>query len=53
MFGMSDNQLVIHVPIIDNNEWEPDMDFLVELYDKKTGVRLPGDDTQTRVTILD
>jgi hypothetical protein len=29
------------------------MDFLVELYDKKTGMRLPGDDTQTRVTILD
>lgn len=29
------------------------MDFLVELYDKETGKRLSGDDTQTRITILD
>jgi len=23
----------IEIPIIDNNEWEPDLDFLVELYE--------------------
>tara|TARA_B110000285_G_scaffold231556_1_gene300533 strand:+ start:1605 stop:1898 length:294 start_codon:yes stop_codon:yes gene_type:complete len=52
-FGTTDDKIVIHVPIVDNNEWEPDLDFLVELYDINTGKRLSGDDTQTRVTILD
>lgn len=23
----------IEIPIVDNNEWEPDLDFLVELYE--------------------
>lgn len=32
-FGGSDDRLIVYVPIIDNNEWEPDLDFLVELYD--------------------
>jgi len=44
---------VVHVPIIDNEEWDPDLDFCVELYDLQTEERLPGDDTQCRVTILD
>jgi len=45
----------IEITIIDNNEWEPDLDFLVELYeiDAPGKERLQGDDTQTRVTILD
>jgi len=43
----------IEIQIIDDNEWEPDMDFLVELYDLEGKDRLEGDDTQTRVTILD
>jgi len=45
----------IEIKIIDNNEWEPDLDFLVELYeiDAPGKERLQGDDTQTRVTILD
>lgn len=29
------------------------MDFLAELYDPTTSKRFPGDDTETRVTILD
>ena len=41
------------MPIVDDNEWEPDEDFLVELYDYTTGDRLEGKDTQTRVTIID
>ena len=39
--------------IIDDDGWEPDEDFYVELYDKTTGNRLIGEDTRTRVTILD
>jgi len=37
-----ESELKIHIPIIDNNEWEPDMDFNVELYDVATSLRLPG-----------
>lgn len=39
--------------IIDDDGWEPDEDFYVELYDAKTDARLMGEDTRTRVTILD
>jgi hypothetical protein len=46
-FGGTDTELKVYVEIIDNDEWEPDLDFLVELYDKETGKRLEGDDTQT------
>jgi hypothetical protein len=43
----------IEINIIDNNEWEPDMDFAVELYDYDSEKRLDGDDTRAIVTILD
>ena len=45
----------VEIPIIDNTEWQPDMEFYVELYDYSQAgkPRLPGDDTQTLVTILD
>jgi solute carrier family 8 (sodium/calcium exchanger) len=51
----SEMERAIEIPIIDNNEWEPDLDFLVELYeiDAPGKERLKGDDTITRVTILD
>ena len=39
--------------IIDDDGWEPDEDFYVELYDVRTNARLVGEDTKTRVTILD
>lgn len=29
----SDKELVIQIPIVDDEEWEPDLDFIVELYD--------------------
>ena len=45
--------MTIYVTIIDDIDWNPDLEFLVELYDVSTGERLPGDDTQTRVTIID
>ena len=46
---------VFEIAIVDNEQWEPDLDFLVEIYDCETSKqeRLIGDDTQCRVTILD
>lgn len=41
------------VKILDDDAWEPDEDFYVELYDEGTKNRLVGEDTRTRVTILD
>ena len=41
------------IHIIDNNDWNPDTFFFVELYDIDTKERLYGDDTITKVTILD
>ena len=35
----------IKVQIVDNNEWEPDLDFFVELYDLST-VGMGDDDEQ-------
>jgi len=32
-----EDQLFIEVPIYDDEEWEPDEDFLVHLYDPNTG----------------
>ena len=43
----------IKVGIHDDEDWEPDEDFFVELYDGATTQRLSGEDTRTRVTILD
>lgn len=43
----------VEIGIIDDDEWEPDEDFYVELYDRDTSKRIQGDDAKTRVTILD
>jgi len=43
----------VKVLIVDDENWEPDEDFFVELYDVDTLKRLNGDDTRTRVTIID
>lgn len=48
-----ENEVKVEVKIVDNNEWEPDMDFWVEIYDVDTKKKLYGDDTKTVVTILD
>ena len=48
-----DNEYKIKVPIVDDDELEPDLDFKVELYNTNNNERLPGDDTTTVVTILD
>jgi hypothetical protein len=52
-------EMKIQIPIVDDEEWEPDLDFYVELYDpnvldtKGKPQRLAGDDTKCKVTILD
>lgn len=47
------NEQVIEIEILDDDQWEPDEDFLIEIYDPTTKERLPGADTQCRVTIID
>lgn len=41
------------IEVVDDDGWEPDEDFFVELYDVKTSKRLEGDNTRTKITILD
>jgi len=43
----------IQIEIIDDDEWNPDLDFFVELYDISNNEKLAGDDTKCKVTILD
>ena len=52
-FAAGQAEATVSVQIIDDDGWEPDEDFYVELYNKATGVKLLGDDAVTRVTILD
>jgi len=57
-FEKREQEKKIEIPIIDDEEWNPDLEFWVELYDPtKTEQgyddRLPGDDTKCKVTILD
>ena len=43
----------VQIKIIDDENWEPDEDFFVELYDIATGQKLNGEDTRSRITIMD
>jgi len=43
----------IEIEIIEDNEWEPDKDFFVELYDVKYCEPIEGDDARATITILD
>ena len=51
----SENEKSVSIKIFDNNDWQPDMEFCVELYDPNSTdmARFDGDDTKCRVTILD
>lgn len=51
-----EHEKTFQIGIIDNNQWDPDTVFFVELYEPSSTSappRLPGDDTATKVTILD
>jgi len=41
------------VSIVNDDSFEPDEDFLIELYDPNSKKKLEGRDTQVRITILD
>ena len=52
-FGDGQKEQHVEVRIINDDTFEPDEDFYVELYDPETGDRLPGADTRTKITIID
>eukprot|EP00347_Sterkiella_histriomuscorum_P010084 403338741 len=43
----------LKIKIMDNEEWEPDEEFFVELYDYRTGYVLKGKDVKCSITIID
>jgi len=43
----------VEVVIKDDDDWEPDEDFFVQLKDPESGSNLKGKDCRTRVTIID
>ena len=52
-FNKDEGYQEINVKIHDDEEWEPDEDFFLDLYDAKTNTRLIGGDTTTKITIID
>jgi len=48
-----EDSINIPISIIDNSDWQPDLEFKVELYDIETKEKLFGGDTETKITILD
>ncbi len=52
-FKSGQTELSVRVTINDDDEWEPDEDFYVELYDPNTKDKIKGDDTLCTVTIID
>ncbi|CDW86331.1 sodium calcium exchanger 1-like [Stylonychia lemnae] len=43
----------VPIKIMDNEEWEPDEEFSVELFDVKTGYAIKGKDVRSKITIID
>ena len=52
-FKDGEKQGFVEVKIFNDDSWEPDEDFIVQLYDAKTEQELNGKDTKTKVTIID
>jgi hypothetical protein len=48
-----ENETTIEVQIKDDDIWEPDKDFHVEICESESGPRMDGDDTLCVITILD
>lgn len=55
MFTMAkkDDKQTFDIVIKDDQHWEPEKDFYIEIYDLESTKRLPGDNTKATVTILD
>ena len=52
-FANGESTKTFDVVINDDDNWEPDEDFFVQLYDPNSNEELVGQDTKTRVTIID
>lgn len=53
-FTKKDASKTVKIEIIDDEGWEPDEDFFVDLLEVEgDGIQLEGADTSTRVTIID
>lgn len=52
-FSGTEDFIIVKVPVIDDSDWNPDLDFYVELFNIETEERLSGVDTRCQVTILD
>lgn len=52
-FKQNQDTAIVKVPVIDDEDWNPDLDFHVQLVNPDDESRLPGADTQCKVTILD
>lgn len=52
-FAQGEKQKFIEVVIHDDDNWEPDEDFFVQLLNPDTGEELAGQDCRTRITIID
>jgi len=53
VFGKNQTFAKVSIKIIDDDGWEPDENFYVELYDLATGKKLEGADAETKITIID
>jgi hypothetical protein len=52
-FAQGEKQQFVEVLIKDDDSWEPDEDFFMQLYGRPSDEELPGRDTRTRITIID
>lgn len=52
-FASNQDEMFIEVPIIDNQNYQPDMEFTVEIQDTVSGKKVEGDDAVCAITILD
>jgi hypothetical protein len=58
-FKPGQDAATVQIPIVDDEAWNPDLEFTVILYDinnldaSRGSDKLPGGDTQCKITILD
>ena len=52
-FGADEQDKFIEVEILNDDCYEENEDFFVELYDPDNNQKLPGDDTETKITVID
>lgn len=52
-FASGEHKKFVEIKIIDDDNWEPDKDFFIQLLHPDLDEQLNGQDTRTRVTIID